>query len=104
LDEALTITDKRPEAHLIRAWLLVIEGKMEPAVVAARHATESVARLREVEGRFIEEVLVQRLMQYEPLANVLAARWEPRPPSQTGRQRTETSASSTVAPLPPKSK
>jgi radical SAM protein with 4Fe4S-binding SPASM domain len=110
LDEALSIASKRPEAHLIRAWLRAVEGRMEEAAVACRQATEAGAGLREVESRFVEQVLVPRLAGSEPLAALLAARWEPRPPPsspptrQTGRQRSDTSASSTIPPSPPRSK
>jgi radical SAM protein with 4Fe4S-binding SPASM domain len=85
LDEAFAHAKKRPESHLIRAWLRLTEGKTSEAVVAARRANEATARLRDGEGRFVEEVLVPRLTQHHELAEALAARWAPRPPSQTGR-------------------
>ncbi len=84
LDEAFARAKKRPESHLIRAWLRVTEGKTNEAVLAARKATEATARLRDSESRFVEEVLVQRLMRHDDVAEALAARWA-RTPTQTGR-------------------
>jgi radical SAM protein with 4Fe4S-binding SPASM domain len=85
LDEALARARKRPESHLIRAWLRVREGRMGEAVVAARKATEARALLREAEREFLEEVLLPRLAQHEEMANILGARWALQPPSETGR-------------------
>ncbi len=74
LRDAIAITAKRPEAYLIRAWLYVTEGKMGEAVAAARDATERVVKLRELEAKFIEGVLVKRLVQRdETLATVLSS-------------------------------
>lgn len=84
LDEALARAKRRPESFLIRAWLHVTEGKTNEAVAAARKATEAPARLRELESVFVEEVLVARLTQHDEIASALAAKWAPRPPSQTG--------------------
>jgi radical SAM protein with 4Fe4S-binding SPASM domain len=80
LDHALTFSDRRPEAYLIRAWLNVTRGDMGVALEAARQAAAAGARLREVESRFVDDVLVQRLMRYQTLAAALEARWTPRPP------------------------
>jgi radical SAM protein with 4Fe4S-binding SPASM domain len=84
LDEASASARKRPEAHLIRAWLRMTEGRASAALIAAGEATKAEAQLRPVETQFVLEVLVPRLMQDGELASVLALKWPLRPPTQVG--------------------
>jgi hypothetical protein len=85
LDQALARAPKRPESHLIRAWLHLTEGRTVEAAGAARTAVAASARLREAEMRFLEEILLPRLLEHPQIAGALAPRWSPRGASQTGR-------------------